>query len=212
MEGTNANVVRLAQATIGCRCHVCAFFHSSADEYDVMLPFMKEGFEAGDRAVHIVDKHQRPERLRRLADTGIDTSIVEESGQLEVRRWEDAYLTGGRFDQHAMIELIQDIARAGSQRGSGLTRLWANMEWALTDLPGVHDIVEYECRLNRVLPNYDMVTVCVYDLTKFSAVVVMDIMRTHPQVIVGGILQENPFYDPPDEFLRELSSREARAP
>ena len=25
----------------------------------------------------------------------------------------------------------------------------------------------------------------------------MDIMRTHPMVIIGGILQENPFYAPP---------------
>ena len=31
---------------------------------------------------------------------------------------------------------------------------------------------------------------------------VMDVLRTHPQVIVGGILRENPFYVPPDEFLR----------
>jgi hypothetical protein len=29
-------------------------------------------------------------------------------------------------------------------------------------------------------------------------------------IIIGGILQENPFYVPPDEFLREL--RERRAP
>ena len=36
-----------------------------------------------------------------------------------------------------------------------LTRLVANMEWALEDLPGVHDIVEYETRLNYVLPKYD---------------------------------------------------------
>jgi hypothetical protein len=28
-------------------------------------------------------------------------------------------------------------------------------------------------------------------------------------VIVGGILQENPFYVPPDEFLRELRERQA---
>ena len=28
----------------------------------------------------------------------------------------------------------------------------------------------------------------------------MDIMRTHPMVIIGGILQENPFYAPPDAF------------
>ena len=35
----------------------------------------------------------------------------------------------------------------------------------------------------------------------------MDILRTHPMVIIGGILQENPLYVPPDEFLRELKSR-----
>jgi hypothetical protein len=29
-------------------------------------------------------------------------------------------------------------------------------------------------------------------------------------VIVGGILQENPFFVPPDEFLRELRQRSGR--
>jgi hypothetical protein len=29
-------------------------------------------------------------------------------------------------------------------------------------------------------------------LAKFSAAIVMDVLRTHPQVIVGGILRENP--------------------
>ena len=35
----------------------------------------------------------------------------------------------------------------------------------------------------------------------------MDIMRTHPMVVVGGLLRENPFFVPPDEFLRELRER-----
>jgi hypothetical protein len=38
----------------------------------------------------------------------------------------------------------------------------------------------------------------------------MDIMRTHPMVIIGGILQENPFFVPPDEMLRELRGRSGR--
>jgi len=29
-------------------------------------------------------------------------------------------------------------------------------------------------------------------------------------IIIGGILQENPFFVPPDEFLRELRERRAR--
>jgi len=28
-------------------------------------------------------------------------------------------------------------------------------------------------------------------------------------IIIGGILQENPFFVPPDEFLRELRERHA---
>jgi hypothetical protein len=38
----------------------------------------------------------------------------------------------------------------------------------------------------------------------------VDIMRTHPMIIIGGILQENPFFVPPDEFLRELRARGAK--
>jgi len=36
---------------------------------------------------------------------------------------------------------------------------------------------------------------------------VIDIMRTHPLVIIGGILQENPYFVPPDLFLAELRAR-----
>jgi hypothetical protein len=202
-----SRTVNLARATVNCRCHVCAFFNSRDDEEKVMLPFFKEGLDMGDKAFYILDKNQRSERVQRLADIGVDAARAQASGQLEVRPWENAYLRPGRFDQYAMIDLLEEVARAATLRGPGMTRLWANMEWALLDFPGVHDIVEYESRLNYFLPNYDVATVCTYDVTKFSASVVMDILRTHPQVIFGGILRENPFYVPPDEFLRELDAR-----
>jgi hypothetical protein len=48
-----------------------------------------------------------------------------------------------------------------------------------------------------------------YDLAKFGGEIVVDIMRTNPMIIIGGALQENPFFVPPDEFLRELRERNA---
>src|ERR1700730_4983128 len=69
-----SRTVNLARSTVNCRCHVCAFFNSRDDEYKVMLPFIKEGFDLGDRAVYILDQNQRSERLQRLAETGVDTS------------------------------------------------------------------------------------------------------------------------------------------
>jgi hypothetical protein len=81
------------------------------------------------------------------------------------------------------------------------------MEWALSDLPGVGDLIEYETRVNYVIPKYEGSVICTYDLTKFGASVVMDALRTHPAVIIGGLLQENPFFVPPDQLLQEIRQR-----
>lgn len=40
----------------------------------------------------------------------------------------------------------------------------------------------------------------------------MDILRTHPMVVMGGVLRENPFFIPPEEFLRELRQRTSGGP
>lgn len=201
--------VRLAGSVLGRSCHVCAFFHSKEEEYRVLMPFILEGFERGDRAFHVVDPRHRPDHLQRLKQEGINIAVEESSGQLEVRRWEEAYIEGNYFDQYRMLETIKEALDPARKQPGKLTRLIANMEWALEDLPGVHDIVEYETRLNHILPEYHDPVICTYDLSRFDASMVMDIMRTHPMVIIGGILQENPFYVPPDEMLKELRERAA---
>jgi hypothetical protein len=202
--------VSLCGAVLDRHRHICAFFNSQEEEYRVLLPFIQEGLRQGERAFHIVDARNRQERLRRLTEAGVDLAEAERQGKVEVRVWEEAYLQNGQFDQNAMLALIEEILQSGKAANHGLTRLWANMEWALEDRPGVDDIVEYETRLNYVLPKYDDAVVCTYDLAKFSAAVVMDILRTHPMVIIGGILQENPFFVPPDELLKELQERRER--
>jgi hypothetical protein len=199
--------VRLAGSELRHSCHVCAFFHSKDEEYEVLMPFIKEGLESGDRAVHILDPDHRDHHLERLESEGVDVRDKLHKGQLQVRRWQDAYLQDDHFDQWRMIETIKAALAPSPEFPGRLTRLVANMEWALEDLPGVHDIVEYETRLNHVLPAYHDPVVCTYDLSRFDASIVMDIMRTHPMVIIGGLLQENPFYVPPDEMLRELEER-----
>jgi hypothetical protein len=81
------------------------------------------------------------------------------------------------------------------------------MDWGLVDLPGVDDLIEFETRVNYVVPKYDGAVICAYDLSKFGASVVIYALRTHPVVIIGGLLQENPFFVPPDQFLLELRER-----
>jgi hypothetical protein len=146
--------IRFAGSVLGAKRHVCAFFHNPEEEYRVLLPFIKEGFERGEKAFHIVDPKLRVEHALRLASAGIDVEAAEKSGQFELRNWADAYLRDGHFDQDRMLALIQEVLDDGVRQGFALTRLVAHMEWALEDRPGVDDLVEYETRLNYVLPRY----------------------------------------------------------
>jgi len=198
--GINGASLQCAGGALGRHRHICAFFNDIDEEHRVLRSFIKDGFERGDKSFHIVD----PERL---TDAGIDVAHAMNTGQLEVRRWQEAYLRGERFDQNAMLALIEQLLQSGEDSGYAVTRLLAHMEWALLDKPGVDDLLEYETRLNYVLPKYDDPVICTYDLSKFGANVAIDIMRTHPVVIIGGVLQENPFFVPPDQLLAELRER-----
>ncbi len=114
----------------------------------------------------------------------------------------------GHFDQHAMVERIEQALTDGSEQGYARTRLVGHMEWALQDLPGVGDLAEYEARLNFLLPNFDDVVVCTYDLGRFAGSVIFDVLRSHPAVVINEALRDNSFYIPPDQLIAELRQRE----
>lgn len=194
---------------IGLHRHICAFFNGIDEQYRVLGSFIKHGFVCGDKAFHLVDPERREDHLRRLAGAGINVPEAIATGQLEVRLWDEGPLRGGRFDQDRWLAALEQALRSGPESGYAHTRYLAHMEWALAALPGVEDLIEFETRVNDVVPRYDHTVICAYDLAKFGADVVISALRTHPVVIIGGLLQENPFFAAPDQLLAEI--RELRS-
>ncbi|HXJ01091.1 MAG TPA: MEDS domain-containing protein [Micropepsaceae bacterium] len=187
--------------------HVCAFFNSEEESYRVLLPFIKDGFVCGDKAVHVVNPGQCCAHLQRLTAAGIDAAAARESGQFELRINTETYLRDGHFDQDRMLEAFESLASGNAGGGFSLSRIVCNMDWAAEGRSHIDNLVEFESRVNDVWRRHDDAVICVYDLAKFGGDIVIDIMRTHPMIIIGGILQQNPFFVPPEEFLRELRER-----
>jgi MEDS: MEthanogen/methylotroph, DcmR Sensory domain len=204
---TTAQSLQSTGSTLGHYRHICAFFNSVDEQRRVLRPFVEEGFDRGDKAYHYVDPELREEHLRWLSEAGIDVQDAMGAGQLEVRPWEDSTVRGGDFDLDNWLAEFEQVLHSGPAAGYAQTRVMGHMEWALLNLPGVGDLVEYETRVNFVIPQYGDSVICTYDLTKFGASVVMDALRTHPVVIIGGLLQENPFYVSPDQLLLEIRER-----
>jgi len=190
--------------------HVCAFFNSEEEEYRVLLPFIRDGFGRGERAVHVVNPGQQQDHLKRLASAGIDAATARQKGQFELRTNTEAYIRDGRFDQDRMLEVFEQLANANAASGFPLSRIVCRMDWVVEQGSYVDDVVEFESRVNHVWSHHEDAVICTYHLGKFGGDTVIDIMRTHPMVIIGGLLQHNPFYTPPEEFLSEVRERRAR--
>ena len=207
----NEHSAQLAGVDLCGQNHVCAFFNTIDEEHRVLRSFFKDGFDHGEKAIHIVESENREKYLKGLAEAGINVQEVMETGRLEVLPWTDMYVRNHRFDQDAMLATVESLIQSGAAAGYARTRLVGHhMDWLFLDKPAVNNLLEYEARLNGVLSKYDDPVICNYDLSKVGASVAIDIMRRHPLVIIGGLLRENPFFIPPDQFLEEMRQRRAR--
>jgi hypothetical protein len=206
----HAHAIRFAGSQLVHSRHVCAFFNSEDEAYKVLIPFIVDGFECGHKAVHLVNPGQRPAHLDRLRCEGIDTEEAEAVGQLDIRTNADVYLSDGRFDSDRMLAVFEKLASGHSDNGYPLSRIICQMDWAGDGRSDIVDLISFEARVNDVWSQHDDVVICIYDLAKFGGETVVDVLRTHPMVVVGGVLQENPFYVAPAQFLEELRERRVR--
>jgi hypothetical protein len=203
---SGAMPIPFAGSHLGESRHVCAFFNNEDEEYRVLLPFIKDGFKCGDKAIHVVNPDHRLDHLKRLTAAGIDAPSAQQSGQLEVRINTETYLRNGRFDQDRMLEVFEQMASGNAPGEFPLSRIICRMDWAV-DSESRHSVVEFEARVNNLWQHHDDAVICTYHLPKFGGDTVIDILRTHPMVIIGGILHQNPFFVPPEVFLREFRNR-----
>lgn len=84
-----------------------------------------------------------------------------------------------------------------------------NMDWAFAGHAGSDKLMEYEAAVNDVLARNKQPAASVYDVAKLTGSMMMDRLRTHPLTLVGGVVQENPFYTSPSKMLDGLRARSA---
>jgi DcmR-like sensory protein len=179
--------------------HVCAFYRGDTDRDGLLAAYLGAGLTAGDKCICIVDFPHTAKRLDWLRHASGRPACRD--GQLDVHLPEATYLAGGGFSPDDMLTFwTESIIKAGIE-GYSFCRLVGEMTWALRDAPGVEHLIGYESDLNRLTVSSPVVVLCLYDLDRFSGEVVVNIVKTHRQVLVQGILIENPYYVGPDEFL-----------
>jgi MEDS: MEthanogen/methylotroph, DcmR Sensory domain len=175
--------------------HICAFFRGVAERDEIMVPYLREGLRTGNKCMCIVDEQV----------DGVRTALGTDapSHQLDIRSSNETYLRRGAFSTQEMLDFWDDsVGTAVNDDGYPFVRSTGETTWTLKELPGLYDFLTYEAELNRFLPRYPQVILCLYDLDHFGGEILVDILKTHPKVLMGGTVLENLHYLEPDEFLR----------
>lgn len=187
--------------TIDVGDHICAIYRGTAGRDEVLVPYLREALSAGDKCICVMDDPCAETVLAQL-DEHVDTDVSRCSGQFEFLRSEVTYLSDGYFAIEEMLDFWErGISGALGADGYGFVRAVGEMTWALRDVPGVALLVRYESELNRFLPRYPQVILCMYDLEKFtSGNILLDLLRTHPKLLLSGRVVDNPWFTGPDEY------------
>lgn len=196
--------IHLCGRNVGSPGHICAFFTSRDEEYETLIPYIKEGVDAGEDVLNVLDTSRLRDHRARLeaASIPVDDGVGLASS-------EDTYLAGGQFDMDRMVAFVRDHLERASARGR-FVRTAGWMDWLQRQAPGSERAMEYEARMNLLVPTFNCTFMCVYDLSALDGAIVVDIMATHPYVILKGCIRENPFFIPPEIYLRELLADRGR--
>jgi hypothetical protein len=180
--------------------HICAFFRGVGERDEVMVPFLVEGLRGGEKCLCLIDDGVDDAQGALTGEVRAPTKNT--SPQLEIRSSAETYLRHGSFSTREMLDFWDDsVGTAVQDEGFPFVRSAGETTWTLKDLPSLHDFLTYEAELNRFLPRYPQVIMCLYDLNRFGGEILVDILKTHPKVLMGGTVLENLYYLEPDEFL-----------
>ena len=202
--------VTLCGETLSGPLHVCAFFDSREEQYETLLPWIKEGIKNNEEIINILDGGLHHDHCCRLTDADIPVQDAVTRGQLKIFASDDTYLLGGTFAAEKMLKILEQALIDAQNGPYGTFRGYGDMEWALKNLPGTDELIEYEARINTFGPKYNCSIICAYDINRFSGSAVADILATHPYVIMHGRIHKNPHFIEPIELLKNLIKRPKR--
>lgn len=185
--------------------HICGFFDSKEQQYDVIIPYIMEGLESNDKVVNILEGNRHGEHCRCLSDNGVSISDKLSSGQLEILASENTYIKDGEFAAEKMYKMLEQTLLSASRAGYESVRACGDMVWALKNLPGTDELLKYEASLNILTPQHSCSLICMYDINSFSQSTLTDILLTHPYVIKDGKISKNPHYIEPSTLIPNFS-------
>jgi len=176
--------------------HICTIYEDYDQQMTVMLPFMSQGLQAGQRCVWVSSPASAQRFREALAGIGSDLPTLEASGQLVIVNEIGFYVLDGLFRPDRTLALGRTLLLDGQRKGYPTMRIAAEASWLPDYCVDVATWEGYEFAVTQRIEAAPVVAVCQYPARRFSGEAILAAFRTHPIVIMGETVHHNPFFSP----------------
>ena len=187
--------------------HICGVFSGEQERDQILVPFLRAGLASGDKCICVIDG-TAPGQIVSALGPGGEAAALTAGKQLEVIGASEMYLRSGRFSADEVIGVwkaaISDAMYAGQFDVVRAVETWSRRDV----VPDMNELLMLESEMNRYLPLYPQVVMCLYDLDQFGSGALVNLVMTHPRMLMGGMVIENPYYLTPDEVLARAVRRD----
>ena len=167
--------------------------------------FLQQGLERREKILYFSHAHPRETILGYLQDTGTDVTPYLESGQLNVQTFNELLRLNGPFTPDTLIAWLKKKSALAHKEGYSALRITGEMTGLMQEILSLPQTLEYEAKLNFLTPNSRCLLLCQYDQRCSDPDLLLEVLRTHPQVLISTERYENLYYIPPHQYLEGSS-------
>ena len=179
--------------------HFCALYSGPAERDKLLFPFLEEGIREGDKCLCLIDDAE-PASVRARVEKRQNGHLPHQSKQLDVDRTSEVYLQSGRFSVGQMISFLAARLTQAAESEFPMLRAAGEMSWVLPQSEEVEDFFAYESAVNKIVEDQPAVFMCMYDLQRFGIWMLVEVLKTHPKVLLDGMVLDNPHYRTPTAY------------
>ncbi len=185
---------------LGLGDHVTLLYQSEPEHRSVMTRFVRQGLERGEKVVYVADTHTPETIINYLRSDRMDVAAYLDRRQLVFLTPEETYTEGDTFDASRTRAIITREAERTLAEGFAGLRATGETTWVLSELDSTDRLLKYERELTEVASANRILMVCQFERDRFDPTFMLDILHTHPIVIVGTEVCENFYYIAPAEL------------
>lgn len=175
--------------------HQCIFYERVDELWGLCASLIQDCTSTGFKWLYIFDEHS-PQSVKSAFESRLlplPAGKVVNAGSLN--------LLDMPIYVDAVIDQVRTQARMALEEGFTGLFLLVEMTWSLRTSFGVSYLGEYEARLHKVLASLPMRAACLYNRRLFTESMILDVLRTHPEICTADGVYRNPHFLPPEAFL-----------